>query len=87
MELKEIKVLFPNVYTSIFLSFLFIPSSLVVRFSCCVMFTAKLLAPLDKFLLLIIPAVMFFQTVVSFSPYAGFVGGSLCDAEEELGTL
>lgn len=30
MKLKEIKVLFPNVYTSIFLSFLFIPSSLVV---------------------------------------------------------
>lgn len=51
------------------------------------MFTVKRLAPIDEFLLLIIPAVMFFQTVVSFSPYAGSVGGSLCDAEEELGTL
>lgn len=36
---------------------------------------------------LIISAVMFLQTVVSFSPFAGFVGGSLCNAEEELGAL
>lgn len=38
-------------------------------------------------LVLIITAITFFQTVVSLSPYAGFVGGSLCDAEEELGVI
>lgn len=46
-----------------------------------------LMVEVFNFLLLIIPAVMFLQTVLSFSSYAGFVGGSLCDAEEELGTL
>lgn len=66
----------------------------VFFFSFCHVNNRQLLPPSDIISLhsiyIYIPlndAVMFLQTDVSFSPYAGSVGRSLRDAEEELGAL
>lgn len=65
-------------------------------FSFCHVNNRQLLPPSDIislhsiYIYIYIPlndAVMFLQTDVSFSPYAGSVGRSLRDAEEELGAL